>query len=268
MKTKLTFLLISAAFFFSCEFEKTIEVEIPGQQKKLVAEAYLTRGEKLRVILMETDAYFDTLRFPFLNDARLILSMPDGSVDTLKQEVTLDIENRKLYNYISNLSIDSAEGFFGLHVSHNGRTLSGSTRFLAPPQIDTIEIQYNAEADSAVRFLFWINDFPGQSDYYRIMMNEDSLTGASVLEFPFADNNLDGKLFPVGTTYRFDKSKKYYLRIFHIEHSYYLYLRALRSADRANGNPFAQPSSIRSPMDGDGYGIFTTLNYIQKELIP
>jgi len=252
----------------ACELEKTIDVEIPGQEPQLVAEAYLTRNEKLQVLLLETDAYFDTLRFPFINDARVILLKPDGFSDTLTPQITPDLKNRKVSNYITEFPIDSAEGNYRLRIEHNGRILEGVTRFLPPPLVDTIEIQYNPEADSAVRFLFWIKDFPGQANYYRIMMNEDSLSGPSVLEFPFADNNLDGSLFPIGTTYRFEKDKKYHLRIFHIDQQYFSYLRALSAADRANGNPFAQPSSIRSPMAGNGYGIFSSLNYVQKVLNP
>lgn len=268
MKIKLFILFLLSSILQACELEKTIDVEIPGQEPQLVAEAYLTRNEKLQVLLLETDTYFDTLRIPIINDARVILLKPDGFSDTLTPRITPDLKNRKVSNYITEFPIDSAEGNYRLRIEHNGRILEGVARFLPPPLVDTIEIQYNPEADSAVRFLFWIKDFPGQANYYRIMMNEDSLSGPSVLEFPFADNNLDGSLFPIGTTYRFEKDKKYHLRIFHIDQQYYAYLRALSAADRANGNPFAQPSSIRSPMAGNGYGIFSSLNYIQKVLNP
>jgi hypothetical protein len=71
----------------------------------------------------------------------------------------------------------------------------------------------------------------------------------------------DGKIFPLITGYRFEKGKKIIVRFFHIEQQYYQYLRAISAADRSNGNPFAQPSTIRSPMEGNGYGIFTSLNY-------
>ncbi len=268
MKTRLFIFLLLSCFFQCCELEKTIDVVIPGQEPQLVAEAYLTRNEKLQVLLLETDAYFDTLRFPLINDARVILFKPNGISDTLTPRITADLINRKVSNYITEVPIDSVQGNYRLRIEHNSRILEGVARFLPPPLVDTIEIQYNPDADSAVRFLFWIKDFPGQPNYYRIMMNEDSLSGPSVLEFPFADNNLDGSLFPIGTTYRFEKDKKYYLRIFHIDQQYYSYLRALSAADRANGNPFAQPSSIRSPMTGNGYGIFSSLNYIQKVLKP
>jgi hypothetical protein len=266
LKIKNGFLPIILLILFSCELEKTIDLELPAQEKKLVAEAYLEKDKQLRVLIMETDAYFDSLRFPFLNDADVILAGPEGT-DTLKKESYLDIQNLKFYNYVSGQPVNK-EGIYMLNINSAGRILEGSTRFLAAPILDTVEIQYNAASDSAARFLFWIKDFSGESNFYRIMMNEDSLTGNNVLEFTFTDTGNDGKLFPIGTSYRFEKNKKYILRLFHIEQQYYLYLRAMSAADRSNGNPFAQPSTILSPMKGDGYGIFTTLNYLEKTLSP
>jgi len=267
LKIKLKSLLILLLpGLFSCELEKTIDVNLPGQEKQLVTEAYLERDKPLRILLMETDPYFDTLRFPFVNDALVTLSGPDG-IDTIKQESFLDILGRKFYNYSGDRQTYS-DGEYALRIVGGGRILEGKTRFLPLPRLDSVEIQYNSDADSAARFLFWLNDFPGEQNFYRIIMNEDSLSGQNVLEFTFTDNGLDGTRFPVGTSYRFDKNKNYILRLFHIEQQYYQYLRALSSADRANGNPFAQPSTIKSPMQGSGYGIFTTLNYLQKKVNP
>lgn len=251
---------------FSCELEKSIEVELPKQEKELVAEAYLERGKPFRMLLMETDSYFDTLRFPFINDAEITLTDPQGT-DSLLHESYFDPQSLKFYNYAGPYIQDSS-GLHHLKIKSGGRILEGTTRFLPVPRLNRVEIQYNETSDSAARFLFWIDDFPAEPNFYRIIMNEDSLTGANVLEFTFTDAGLDGKLFPVGTSYRFDKNKQYVLRLFHIEQQYYLYLRALSNADRSNGNPFAQPSTIKSPMQGSGYGIFTSLNYIEKRLIP
>ncbi len=264
LKIKNAVLYFLVLLAFSCELEKTIELDLPVQEKQLVAEAYLEKNKPFRLLLTETDSYFDTIRFPFVENAAITLSGPDGT-DTLKMDPFLDIKGLRFYNY-SGSNNSGTEGQYRLKITSKGRVLEGITQFLPPPKLDSTEIQYNAAADSAARFLFWIQDYPGQSNFYRIMLNEDSLTGPNVLEFTFTDTGQDGKLFPVGTSYRFDKKKQYILRLFHIEQQYYLYLRALSSADRANGNPFAQPSTIKSPMTGNGYGIFTSLNYIEKIL--
>lgn len=267
MKIKASYFLLFSLFpLFSCELEKTIEVDLPAQEKQLVAEAYLEKGKPLRVLLTETDAYFDTLRFPFADNALLVVNGPEGA-DTLRAEPFLDLPNRKFYNYTGTRGFTS-EGNYELRITSSGRNLRGQSRFLPPPKLDTIEFQYNAAADSAVRMLFWLSDFPGEPSFYRLIMNADSLQGENVLDFTFSDNQLDGKKFPVGTSYRFNRRKKYILRLFHIEAQYYNYLRAISSAERANGNPFAQPSTLRSAMEGNGYGIFTSLNGISRELLP
>jgi hypothetical protein len=266
LKIRNTLLFFLLLLSFSCELEKTIELDLPVQEKQLVAEAYLENNKPFRLLLTETDSYFDTIRFPFVENASITLSGPDGT-DTLKMDPFLDIAGLKFYNYSGSM-IPGAEGQYKLKISSKDRVLEGITQFLPPPGLDRTEIQYNPDADSAARFLFWIKDYPGINNFYRIMLNEDSLTGPNVLEFTFTDTGQDGKLFPIGTSYRFNKNKEYILRLFHIEQQYYLYLRALSSADRANGNPFAQPSTIKSPMTGNGYGIFTSLNYIEKILKP
>jgi hypothetical protein len=267
IRLKTDFLILLIFFLCSCELEKTIEVDLPAQEKQLVAEAYAEKGKPLRLLLMETDAYFDTLRIPLLNSAGVFLES-GGFTDTLRYEPYLDLKGLKFYNFVSSRPVGNQDAPLRLRIEDLGRRLEGSSRFLPEPQLDSVEIQYNPSGDSTVRFLFWIRDFPGGSNYYRIMLNEDSLTGPGVLEFTFTDNNLDGKLFPVGTSYRFDKNKKYLLRLFHLEKHYYDYLRSISAADRANGNPFAQPATIQSPMNGNGYGIFTSLNVTERFLFP
>ena len=244
---------------FSCNLEKTIEVDLPIQEKGLVVEAYLEKGKPLKVLLMETDSYFDTLRLPLLTTAVIRLET-SGISDSLLPIVTLDVQNRKLYNFESTYVPDGSEGVLNLKVAESGLRLSGTCRFLQEPDLDTIEVQYNP-ADSMARFIFRIKDFPGESNFYRIIANEDSISGPNALDFTFTDNSFDGKIFPLFTGYRFEKGRKIFVRLFHIEQQYYLYLRAISAADRSNGNPFAQPSTLRSPMEGNGYGIFTSLNY-------
>lgn len=252
----------------ACELEKTIGIELPAQPRLLVAEAYGEKDKLLRVLLTESEPYFDSIRIPLADSAFILLEAESGLKDTLKPEPFLDIASLKFYNYVSTQTLNPENRRLKLLIQHRNRRLHGSTEFLPPPMLDSVQVEYNPSADSSVRFLFWIRDFPGGQDFYRIILNQDSITGSNALEFTFTDSNLDGQLFPIGTSYRFKKNSRYVLRLFHIEQTYYNYLRSMDAADRANGNPFAQPSTVKSPMEGDGYGIFTTLNFIQRDLFP
>lgn len=255
------FCVMLAPVFFSCELEKEIEVKLPPFSSQLVSECYLERGEKCKVYVSETDSYFDTLRFFILNDATVRVFQGQKS-DTLPNNPTLDFLEKKIYNYTSDFPLElDTNAEIQLEIKDKkGRTLTGTTRFLPKPNVDTIIVQYNLEKDSLAGFLIWLNDFPGQPDFYRIIMNEDSLNGPPVLDFVFTDNLLDGKRFPIGTSYRFKPGVNMHIRIFHIEKTWYEYIRSISAASRANGNPFAQPATVHSSMDG-GFGIFTTLNY-------
>lgn len=257
------FLSVLLFLFGACSLERRIEVKLPTYDRQLVAECYLDRLDGLKVILTESDSYFDTLRFPAVNYARLRLNVDNQSVE-VPFNPFLDLKNRKFYNYQLPAGdwLDT-NSRFQLEISDSlGRKLTGMTGFLPAPNLDTVEVRYSIDSDTTVAFLFWLNDFPGESNFYRIIMNEDSLNGPPALEFSFSDNGLDGQRFPVGTSSRFKPGKRMFIRLYHIEQQYYLYLRAMEAASRANGNPFAQPATITSPMKG-GFGLFTTMNYIQ-----
>jgi len=255
-------LLVSlVTILFSCSLEREIDVNLPVYEKQLVAEFYMERGQPVKVLLTESDPYFDTLRFPFVTNATVILNAGNRT-DSIPFSPVIDIETRKIYNYgrpdylISDTSVE-----YSVTIRDSiGRLLKGNTRFLPLPDVDTIEVRYSQDTDSLVSFLIWLNDIPDQTNFYRIIMNEDSLTGSPAVEFTFTDNGLDGKRFPVGTSYRFKRNHKMHIRVYHIEQQYYNYLRSMEAASRANGNPFAQPATILSPMKGQGFGIFTTLN--------
>ena len=261
MKIKFLLLALLLAILFSCSLEREIEVNLPVYEKQLVVEFYMERDQPVKVLVTESDPYFDTLRFPFINNAVILLNS-GIQTDTIPFSPIIDIESRKIYNYgrPDYLTSDTSVEYSVTIRDSIGRELTGKTRFLPLPDVDTIEVRYSPDQDSLVGFLIWLNDIPDQTNYYRIIMNEDSLTGSPAVDFTLTDNGLDGKRFPVGTSFRFERNHKMHFRIFHIEQAYYNYLRSMEAASRANGNPFAQPATILSPMKGQGFGIFTTLN--------
>lgn len=246
----------------ACSLDKEVVVSLPPYQKELVTECYLERDKPVMLYLSESSSYFDTLAFVLVNGAQVALQQGQRH-DTLPNLPFFDLEYRKLYNYRTGaaLPLDTTQEILLSIKDTLGRTITGTTRFLPLPVVDSIQVRYEIDDDTTAGFLLWIQDFPGQTNYYRLIMNEDSLTGAPVVEFTITDNSgLDGKRIPVGTTTRFKPGKTMIIRVFHIEQGYYDYLRSVSAAGRANGNPFAQPATVKSQVKG-GFGIFTTLNY-------
>jgi len=266
------FVAIFSLALVSCNLEREIEVKIPPYKKELVAECYLERGKPIKVFLSETDPYFDTLRFPTQDFAQIVVKA-GTQTDTVPFFPQLDFVARKYYNYATpepGFPLDTNQVFEMIITDSLGRTLTGTTRFLPLPRLDSIQVQYQENPDESfsARTIAWIHDFPDQDNYYRIIMNEDSLNGPPAVEFTFTDQFSNGVSIPLGTGYRFKPGQVLFFRVYHIEKQYYDYLESLGDAARANGNPFAQPATVKSPMKGGGYGIFTTLNYVQvkKEL--
>lgn len=245
----------------ACSLDKVIEVKLPPYERKLVSECYLEYGKPVQVLVTESQSYFDTITISLVSDATVTVAGPVGT-DTLPSSPFLDLENRKLYNYYGYLQEGVDTTFrYTLEIRDvKGRLSKATTSFLPKPSVDSIMVRYDAQADSAASVRIWVKDFADQANYYRIILNEDSLNGAASLDFTFTDDFDDGGAIPIGTSYRFKKNKELFIRVFHIEKQHYDYLESLQDASRSNGNPFAQPAIVKSAMEG-GYGIFTTLNY-------
>jgi hypothetical protein len=265
--TYLTACLIALlALVSSCDsLEKEIVVPLPPHKPELVVECYLENGKPYQVFVTQTVSYFEPLGDNFFapyDDATVVIS--DGTYsDTLRQEYSFDFFTFKFNNYVGNfaaLNDPSIEYTLEVLDNKSSRRVKGKTRFLPKPKIDTVEY---AVRDSAARMLFWIKDPPGESNYYRLIMYRDSVNSAPVLNFTFSDANFNGQRFPVGTSYRFRLGDLMFVRLFHITKDQYDYLELLGDASRANGNPFAQPVTIQSPIQG-GYGIFSALSYDEK----
>ncbi|HSI89864.1 MAG TPA: DUF4249 family protein, partial [Adhaeribacter sp.] len=83
----------------------------------------------------------------------------------------------------------------------------------------------------------------------------------------FATDRLNnGENIMFGTTYRFTPGDTLFVTLYHLERSYYDFLNTVDDAQDANGNPFAQPSAVKSTVQG-GLGVFTTLVYDRRQVV-
>lgn len=247
--------------------EKQIEVPLPKHHPQLVAECYLQDGQPYKLYLTQTASYFEPLPenlFNPYNDAVVCISAGELR-DTLRQEYSFDFFNKKFYNFSGNMAaLNDPNLEYELEITDKAgnRRVTGRTRFLPKPDLDTVEYVLR---DTLARILIWINDPPSESNYYRIIMHRDSLNSPPVLNFTFTDGNFNGRRFPIGTSYRFKVGDKLIVRLYHIEKAHYDYFELMEDAIRSNGNPFAQPVTLQSPLEG-GYGLFMALSYSEKTL--
>lgn len=263
MKTNLTSLLICSVCFLlqSCSLEKEIDLNLPEYESKLVVECYLEPGEQYRLALTESVDYFDPRINPIITDALVIITY-NGDVDTLKFGIISDATG-KVFNY-SSPKIVPVDYFseFSLEIRDNkGRVVTGRTTIPVPVMIDTVEFHYNE--DSLAFPLTKFYDNRSVTNYYRYQVTRDSYLGDELTDFVFDDKLITSSQIALNSDYKLNKGNLVIISLYNIHKEYFDFLNSVNSAIDANGNPFGQPASIKSTVQG-GLGVFTGLSRDRK----
>lgn len=250
---------VLTAIGFACNFEKDLDLDLDGN-KELFVEAYLEPDQPGRLLLTTTTGYFDSLNIPLIQRATATISV-NGATQAFTNQTYIDFKASKLYNYLSP-ALPLRDGqTVELSISDSlGRHLTGRSYVMQEVPIDSVKVVFSQQGDSSAYLSVWFTDPANQSDYYRLIVNKDSLqapaSGGGLLQ----DNSRDGKAIAMRTGYNFKPQDKVYLRLYHLEKAYYAYLTSVSDAQGSNGNPFAQPASVKSTVTG-GKGVFTVLRY-------
>lgn len=264
MTKNLLFLFAIVCVLAACDFEKEIDLDLPEYQNKLVVECYLEPGKPYRLTLTESVSYFTEPRTPTVDNALVIISY-NGVNDTLKFTPLLDETTNNFYNYVSETIVpEDYVGFFSLYVKDTkGREVTSQTKIPDPPTINSVEFKYNE--DSLAFALTKFNDInTSATNYYRYLVTHDSLIGGEVTDYIFNDR-VNSEEIEVSFRYKLKKDDLIIVSVFHLNEDYYRYLESIRLAMDANGNPFGQPASIKSNVQG-GIGIFTGISYDRVKL--
>lgn len=269
MKTKFLlyflFLLPLSTVMYSCDMDKSVEVELPAHTPQLVVEGYLEAGRPYRVAVQESAGYFDAPTPPLVPDA-IVYITHSGRRTQLEYKPKQDERTGFIYTHSSPEIMDGKPGdIYGLEVTDSrGRKITAYTTILPVVPIDTVEWRFNDKEKALLLTSF--HDDPGTSNYYRHVTHRDSLTSGSSRDFTSSDDITNGKRVTFGSGYNYEPGDTLIISLFHIEKQYYDFLQSTENAKEANGNPFVQPSRIKSSVQG-GIGIFTNLAYDRKTVI-
>lgn len=283
---------------WSCDdFERDLDIDLPAQPSELVIECYLEAGKPYRLLLTETKDYLEDLdACPFVRNALVVISH-NGQRDTL-QEATFfnndckadDIipygfipyisdDTTRFYNYgSSQICVLDYSSPFQIEVwdTANNRYATAITQMLPPVPISDLTTEFNDQGKAYC--LFGCQDPAATVDFYRMMLHQTSLTKRQkgspipVANNPETDAVIDdarlfsGKKIVLGTLYKYEVGDTLIATIYHIDQSYHDYLESSRDAESANGNPFGQPATVLSNVQG-GRGIFTFLSYDRDTII-
>jgi hypothetical protein len=251
-------------FLVQCDFEKEINMPLPGYGHTPYIECYLEPGKPYRLLAYKSMGYFESLIPGLITDADIRITHR-GETITLPHDIIPREGDIRFYNYRSNdTSLVPAHynEAFELSVTIDGVRYTSSTRILPPVQIDSIYKNCNSEfmCQLSVR----LTDNVATADYYRVIGFGDSLGGDLKQDLVFNDELFVNENGGIGGRYNFHQGQKAFVRLYHLTKEHYDFLVSINNSQNANGNPFAQPASIQSNIPGL-LGIFTGLSYDSRE---
>ncbi|QNH61254.1 DUF4249 domain-containing protein [Hymenobacter sediminicola] len=264
-------LLLPVAMLLSgCDLQKDIDVELPALPAQLVTECYLEDGQIPRLTVTETTPYLASPVPVLPTDVTVVLTLPSGRHDTLRFRPGIDSTILKGYTHIGSRPLVARPGdTFSLEVyDTKGRRVTGTATMPDRIPIDSLRYKFNDKPteERKAYLLTSFTDPAATADFYRLQIHKDSISTDRERDFELDDRLNNGKSFTVGTSYQFRAGDTLLVTLYHIDQPYYLFRQSVRDARDANGNPFAQPSAIRSTVQG-GVGVFTVLSYDRKQII-
>ncbi len=267
------FLLLIFSFQSCGNLEKEIDLDLPVYESQYVVECYLEPGQPFGLLLTRSVPYFepfpdDPLQFveQILVDSAEVVITHNGVDYLLANEPSVNPFTFKVFNY-TNPALVPAEydNDFSLKITlPNGKVITSTTRLLPIVPIDSVVVEFDEERDTLARCLTYITDDPNTVDFYRRMIHHNSLLDSIPnQDFTTNDDYVDDKVIVFGTGYDFKEGDTIYNTMFHIDRAYFDFWESTFNAINSNGNPFGQPSSIISNVQGDAgaIGIFTGLSY-------
>ncbi|QCR21260.1 DUF4249 domain-containing protein [Pontibacter sp. SGAir0037] len=249
----------------ACDMEQEITINLPAYTPQLMVECYLEPGIPLRATVLESMSYFDAPQSELLTDVEVYITH-NGKRIKLNYKPTYVAVQDKYYTHRSREIMTGKPGdVYTLEViDSKGRKVTGTTTILPKVPIDTVEWRFNSKEEALLLASF--QDDAKTPNFYRFMVHRDSLTSGSDRDYVTNDNLNNGTMVTFGTAYKYAKGNTLLVSVYNIEEQYYHFLNSTAEAKNANGNPFSQPSVLRSTVKG-GYGVFTNLAYDRKVVI-
>lgn len=272
MNPLIALLALLSLVLFSCgSLEKEITIDLDDYESRLVVEAYLEPGKPYKLLLSRSADFFAPIDIqdPIgavlqqLESGANVRIVHGGDTSILDNQLVFDDANRQFSNYVSSDTVPFVYGeAFHLFIETNaGERAFATTVIPEPLPIDSVVIQ-NQPGDTLFRVLTYYTDNPDEANYVRRILHINTLDSIEQ-DFITDDRFVDSPSVVFGTGYSYSSGDTLINSLYHLDESYYEFLRSLFGALDANGNPFAQPGLIRTNLTGtnDPTGIFTGLTY-------
>jgi len=287
---KKIFIIIILLQFISCE--TVLEVELPETETKIVVNTIIGTKQPAEINLSESKSILSTEQeVKVIKDAQIKL-MEKGEDDG---EFTQDIWGTFYSNSLLSEEID-----YTLQVeSPNFPKVTCNFKIPKPIAIRSVIVKEKEKTEWDYTYTIdqlevEIDDPAGEINYYMIAIfeSEDGETNSSTdyqlgfypdapfdtfydsfeieegkIGFAFTDGAYDGETIKYSAEIwnTLEEDKIYYCELFTINEALYLYLKSREQQDDTDGNPFAQPVTVYSNIDG-GIGIVGTYSSAVKKI--
>lgn len=267
-------LLMGLIALSACNLEQEVEIDLPEYEVRPVLEAYVEPGERYRLLLTLSAGYFaplpslDNLLEELLLDSAEVSITHDGVTYQLENTLLFDPTTLKIYNYAAgpnDLVPTESDLPFELNITlPNGETIRAETRLLPQVEIDSVVIEFpetGNPGDTLARALTYFTDNPNTDNFYRRMLQLNSLDSLPEQDFVTDDRLVEDSTIAFGTGFNYKVGDTLITTLYHISEDYATFLESVDGAAAANGNPFGQPSPVISSLEGtaNALGVFTGL---------
>lgn len=268
----------------SCE--KDINLNIVGDEGKIVIEGNIENGRHAQVIITRNSAVSKQLNLLDILITNAQAYVSDGAAtDTLT--LAIDSTSSIPLVYRGSKIVGLPGKTYYLTVIADGKIFTASTTIPNPVKLDSVwwKPQPN-RADTAGYAWAWLTEPPGYGNAYlwlakRATKDRRYLApmGAS-----FDDKFIDGKSFefyalrgmdptateeePGDIRYLFKHTDTICIKFCSIDYPTYRFYYSYETALQSNGNPFASPTSVRSNISEGGLGIWAGLGAVYDTIYP
>ncbi|WP_212590380.1 DUF4249 domain-containing protein [Hymenobacter gelipurpurascens] len=262
--------LVGSLLLAGCGLQKDIDVELPAYPPQLVVEGYLENNRIPRISVTQSVPYLAAPTPEIPKDVKVVLTLPNGRRDTLSFAPAINLSTNKGYTHTGRTRLVARPGdTFKLEAyDKQGRRVTGTATMPPTVPLDTVEWKFNdlSPAQRKAYVLARFQDPAATTDFYRFQVHRSTVASDPEVEYTPDDRLTNGQAITLGTSYQFEPSDTLFVTLYHLDRPYYQFLQSVQDARNSNGNPFAQPSAIKSTVEG-GLGVFTILNYQRQRII-
>lgn len=243
---------------FACERQNEVDLDLPPHEGEMIVECYLEPGKPYRALVSRTMDFFESEELEGVNGAVVKISSAEGSYK-LSNFVDADTLYKKVFNYGHPDSVVFQEGAeYELTIELDGKlSVSGRAKFL--PKVSFGGYNYKYGADTLAALFLSVDDNAAEENFYRLVLRGTQPEFGTTYDEIFTDGDAANGKLSIHTPYVLKEGWTVVVNLYHIDKTYYNFLRSVKKARDTNYNPFMQPASLESGLEGTT-GIFTTIS--------